>query len=141
MFVSERQDSRGFFVDVWHKHKHGEALEPMERLVESVILEHPEYHAVLSSDDLLQRDFPVADEESNPFLHMGMHIAIREQLGSNRPAGIVGVYQELMATIQDAHTLEHQMMECLGEALWVAQRSGTMPDEQNYLECVKKLRR
>jgi hypothetical protein len=31
------------------------------------------------------------------------------------------------------------MMECLGQALWNAQRSNQMPDEAIYLDCLQKL--
>ncbi len=31
------------------------------------------------------------------------------------------------------------MMECLGQVLWQAQRDGGEADQNNYLECLKKL--
>jgi len=31
------------------------------------------------------------------------------------------------------------MIECLGRALWEAQRAGTQPDESAYLECLQRL--
>ena len=77
--------------------------------------------------------------QTNPFLHMGMHLAIREQLATNRPAGITETFGLLMARVQDAHAVEHRMMECLGEALWQAQRSGQEPDEARYLACLRQL--
>jgi hypothetical protein len=30
-------------------------------------------------------------------------------------------------------------MECLAEMIWQAQRNGTAPDEEAYLECVRQL--
>ena len=140
MFVTERQDSRSFFVDVWNKHKHGAILEPLERVVETVILQHPEYHKLLTLDGVLEREFMPESGQSNPFLHMGMHIAIQEQLSIDRPSGIVAAYGELIGKIGDAHTLEHRIMECLGESLWAAQRVGELPNEQSYLECVRRLK-
>jgi hypothetical protein len=32
-------------------------------------------------------------------------------------------------------------MECLGESLWQAQRDNRLPDEDAYLECLRKLQR
>jgi hypothetical protein len=32
------------------------------------------------------------------------------------------------------------MMECLGQALWQAQRDQTHPDEMAYLECLRKIK-
>jgi hypothetical protein len=77
--------------------------------------------------------------ETNPFLHMSMHIAIAEQLGTNRPAGIKDLYQQLVTKLGDAHTVEHHIMECLGQMMWEAQHNQAMPDEQQYLECLRKL--
>ena len=37
------------------------------------------------------------------------------------------------------HDAEHLIMECLGKAIWEAQRAQREPDEQQYLECVRSL--
>ena len=70
---------------------------------------------------------------------MGMHIAMQEQLGSERPDGIREVYRQICRRVGDAHTAEHLMMECLGETLWEAQRDGVEPDERVYLERLRRL--
>ncbi len=75
----------------------------------------------------------------NPFLHMGMHITIKEQVSVDRPAGIKTVYQKLLSKTGSEVEAEHLMLDCLGEALWLAQRNNTMPDEMQYLSCLKKL--
>ena len=87
----------------------------------------------------LGREYLPEMGQSNPFLHMGMHIAIQEQLGSNRPAGILDVYQQLCQRTGDSHAVEHAMMECLGETLWEAQRAGRDPDERLYLQRLRHL--
>jgi hypothetical protein len=69
---------------------------------------------------------------------MGLHLAIREQVATNRPAGITEVHQRLTARL-GAHEAEHAMLEPLAETLWEAQRQGQMPDEQVYLERLRKL--
>jgi hypothetical protein len=140
MVIGNREESRRFFVQVWRKYQEGEALEPLERILLEVILEHPEYHAELDNEEhALGADYTPDAGVTNPFLHMGMHIAIREQIGSDRPAGISELYQRLLARYGDHHELEHAMMECLGEALWEAQRTNQVPDEAAYLECLKRL--
>ena len=88
----------------------------------------------------MSRDYTPEMGQTNPFLHMGMHIAIREQLGGDRPAGILVVYQRLCRRL-DSHAAEHLMMECLGETLWEAQRGGGEPDERVYLERLRQLAR
>jgi len=70
---------------------------------------------------------------------MGLHLAIREQVATNRPAGIHAVHKRLAQRLGDVHEAEHRMIEVLAEALWEAQRSGTAPDEQRYLERLRQL--
>jgi len=134
-----RDEVRQVYLNVWHKMQQRELLEPMEALIADVIEAHPEYHLLLAeSDDIKQQEFTPEQGQTNPFLHMGMHIALREQAGSDRPAGIKSIYQRLV-TAKGQHEAEHTMMECLGQALWNAQRSGQSPDEADYLDCLKKL--
>ena len=138
MFQS-RDEVRQVYQRVWHKMQERQLLEPMEALIAEVIEIHPEYHALLDGDEAIeQREFTPEQGQTNPFLHMGMHIALREQATSNRPAGIRPLYQKLAAN-KGKHEAEHAMMECLGEALWNAQRNGQEPDLSAYLDCLKKL--
>ena len=71
--------------------------------------------------------------EENPFLHLGLHLAVREQISIDRPAGIRDLQRQLQAHYGDAHRAEHALMESLGEELWTAQRDGRAPDERQYL--------
>jgi hypothetical protein len=139
MFGQNREQLRRFFQTSWEKRLKGQALQPLEHLVVQVIEQHPEYHRHLDDAGQLDRDFTPEQGETNPWLHMGMHITLAEQIGSDRPQGIRGSYQQAVARFGDNHAAEHAMMDCLGVALWEAQRSGAAPDEQSYLECLKKL--
>jgi hypothetical protein len=127
------------YLDAWRKHRQGDAMQPLEQLIARVIGMHPEYHALLADEQVVDQDFMPELGESNPFMHMGMHIAIHEQLSSDRPSGILAAHHRLLQKRQDPHAVEHEMMECLGEALWEAQRTGSAPDEVQYLACVNKL--
>ncbi len=138
--IQDRESSRRFFVQVWKKFESGQPLQQLEELVLGVIQEHPEYHNLLDRDEeFLLQEFTPETGITNPFLHMGMHIAIREQVKSDRPAGIRKIYQNLVAKSASVHNLEHRMMECLGEALWSAQRNNTLPDDASYLDCIKRI--
>jgi hypothetical protein len=66
-------------------------------------------------------------------------LGIQEQLSTQRPAGIIGIYQDLMKKHGDAHKVEHLMMDCLGQMIWTAQQNQAMPDEAQYLECLRRL--
>jgi hypothetical protein len=138
MFQS-RDEVRQVYQRVWHKMQAQQLLEPMEALIAKVIEIHPEYHALFDDDEAIeQREFTPEQGQTNPFLHMGMHIALREQATSNRPAGVQPLYQKLTAN-KGQHEAEHAMMDCLGVALWTAQRNGQEPDMEAYLNCLKKL--
>ena len=134
----DRQAHRAVFVEAWRKHRAGLVLEPLERLVVEVITEHPHYHEYLTGPEALAAPFAPSGGDANPFLHMGLHIALREQVATDRPPGIAALYARMLRAFGDAHALEHVLMECLGEALWDAQRRGGMPDEARYLRCVRE---
>ena len=52
--------------------------------------------------------------------------------------GIEQLYQAMLKKSNDPHETEHLMMECLGKMLWEAQSQNKMPDESDYLHCLKK---
>ena len=139
MFGNDRNQLRQHYIDVWTKFNNKQPLEPLEKIIAEVIKQHPEYHKILSnSDNALGKEYLPEMGETNPFLHMGMHIAIHEQLSTDRPAGIRDIYQRLTSKHGDTHTAEHKIMDCLGEMMWQAQHLGVAPDENQYLSCLKK---
>jgi hypothetical protein len=108
-------------------------------MIADVIRMHPEYHALLDQGvEALDKDWLPEGGETNPFLHMGMHIAVREQLSIDRPPGIKAVYEALLQKTREPMQTEHLMLECLGETLWRAQRENRLPDEQLYLRLLKE---
>jgi hypothetical protein len=138
MFQS-RDEVRQMYLAVWHKLLQKMPLEPMEALIADVIEIHPEYHSLLETgDDIRQQEFTPEQGQTNPFLHMGMHIALREQANADRPPGVKAIHQKLVSH-KGRHEAEHSMMECLGQTLWSAQRNNQLPDEAAYLDCLKKL--
>jgi hypothetical protein len=134
-----RSALRRMYVDAWRKHRQTLPVEPVEDQIIGVITLHPEYAQLLEAEDALDRDYTPEGGQTNPFLHMGLHLAIREQVGTDRPAGIADVHRVLAAKLGDVHEAEHAMIERLGEALWQAQRSGLPPDESRYLESLRQL--
>jgi hypothetical protein len=140
MFGNNRIEMRRVFTEAWRKHRANLEKTPLEALISGIIEQHPEYHRLIENPDAaLDRDFIPEGGETNPFLHLGMHISLQEQMATDRPSGISALYQRLTMAIGDAHEAEHQMMECLGRMLWEAQSAGTVPDEQAYLACVQRL--
>jgi len=136
----DRSGLRRHYLEAWRKHRAGSPLGPLEDQIVTVIEQHPEYHTLVEDDpQSLGRDYTPESGQSNPFLHLGLHLAIREQVATDRPAGIAAVHRELSRRLGDTHQAEHRMLERLGEALWLSQRTGRPPDEAAYLESLHRL--
>ena len=139
MFGNDRDAMRQLYCDSWKKFTSQQLLSELEQQIVSVVKLHPEYHQLLEAPEVsINADFLPEQGESNPFLHMGMHLGLHEQISTNRPVGIAELYQILVVK-HGEHDAEHKMMECLGEAIWTAQRNQTVPDESAYLDCLKKI--
>jgi Domain of unknown function (DUF1841) len=135
-----REQLRRMYVETWRKFRAHAQLEPLEAQIAAVIAEHPEYVQWLESDDeALAAEFTPEGGRQNPFLHMGLHLAIREQVATNRPAGIAAIYARLSERMGNTHAAEHAMLEPLAETLWEAQRAAAMPNEDSYLERLRTL--
>ena len=135
-----RGQLRQMYLDSWRKYTARQPLEPLEAQVAAVVAEHPEYVPLLESgSEALTADYTPEGGRENPFLHMGLHLAIREQVATDRPAGIAQVHQALSRRLGGPHAAEHAMLELLAETLWEAQRHGRAPDEQRYLERLRAL--
>ena len=134
-----RDQLRELYRDAWRKFRSQQALSPLEKQIVAVISEHPEYRVIVESAASDLANYSPRSGQLNPWLHMGLHLAIREQVATNRPAGIAEVHARLAKSAGDAHEAEHRMLETLAETLWDAQRSGKPPDENVYLERLRGL--
>ncbi|MCP1726148.1 hypothetical protein J2T60_000113 [Natronospira proteinivora] len=140
MFDADRDQVRQMFIRTWDKARAGEPLQDLEKIIAGVIEEHPEYQGLLESGDRgIGQEWTPEHGQENPFLHMGMHITIREQIAVDRPPGIREAHAELCRTLGNPMRAEHEIMEILGEILWNAQRQGLPPDETAYLSRVRRL--
>ncbi len=140
MFSSDRDAMRRQYLDAWRKYRDGQPLTPLETMIGKVVSEHPEYHPLFEdAGRAVDADWQPEDGETNPFLHMGLHLALREQLATDRPPGVRAVHERLTRRLGDHLEAEHRMMEPLAEAMWSAQRTGSMPDEAAYLDALRRL--
>jgi Domain of unknown function (DUF1841) len=131
-----RDAMRASWREAWQRHEQRLPLEPLQLQMVDLIAAHPEYHAALRD---AQRESDGTDADANPFLHLALHLALREQLGTNRPAGIAVLHQRLLQRGASLHEAEHRMIAVLSETLWQAQRLGSAPDERQYLEALQRL--
>ena len=134
-----RDQLREMYRSAWRKFRNEQTLSPLEKQMVAVISEHPEYRVIVESAASDLANYSPRTGQLNPWLHMGLHLAIREQVATNRPAGIAEVHAKLAAQAGGAHEAEHRMLESLAETLWEAQRSGKAPDENAYLERLRGL--
>jgi hypothetical protein len=140
LFGNDRNALRKLYFDAWQNHKSQKALEPLEQQLVHLILQHPEYHRIFDQPELyLDRDYLPEFGETNPFLHLSLHLAILEQVSTNRPVGISDIYAQLLHRLGDPNSVEHQMIDILGAALWEVQRTGKPFNESHYLDQLRKL--
>ena len=138
MFNPTRDQARAFLFDVWEKHAAGAALTALEQMALAVILEHREYHGVLGERErYLVHDWKPEGGETNPFLHLQMHLAIEEQLSIDQPPGIRAAVDALARRHDSMHDARHDVMDCLAEMIWNAQRHGAAFDNEAYLSCIR----
>lgn len=138
MFNPSREQVRQFFCTAWKKHQARLPLVGAEVTAADIAARHPEYHAILAdSAGALEKEWTPEGGQSNPFLHLSLHLAIHEQISIDQPPGIRAAYDTLRAKM-DAHDAEHILLECLGETIWRAQRQGTPMDAAAYVDAVRR---
>jgi hypothetical protein len=123
LFNPSRDEVRRFFVDTWRKVLERLPLTPMEMLARDRMLLHPEYHPLLNAgESSLEHEFTPETGQTNPFLHLSLHLAIAEQLQIDQPQGLRSAYQQLVSAGHSEHEAEHVILDCLAETLWRSAR-------------------
>lgn len=138
MFNPSKEQVRLFFTEAWRKHRQREPLTPLEAQAVDWMVEHPEYHADLEDPQAGQADYAVEGGRTNPFLHLSMHLAITEQLSIDQPPGIRAAHERLLRRTGSAHDAAHEIMECLGQVVWEAQRLGQPFSSEHYLDLLNR---
>ena len=137
-----RAELRQMYVDAWRKRRENLPIEPVEAQIADVVNDHPEYQAAVErGDQVLDKDYLPEAGATNPFLHMGLHLAVRDQVATDRPIGIRAMFTQLVTRSGSAHETEHLLIDCLAAVLWDSQRAGRPPDESAYLERIRDLAR
>lgn len=139
MFNPSRDEVRDFFFGVWKKHEDKQVMTPLETQALDWVLEHPEYHPLLAAPDKYRdKDYLPEFGETNPFLHLSLHLSVTEQVSIDQPPGIRTHYERLARKHGSLHEAAHDVLECLGETVFNAQRNGTPPDGAAYMDCVAR---
>jgi len=139
LFNPSRDEVRQFFCSAWQKRLTGGVLTPLEMTACAWMNLHPEYHPILINNEAISHEFTPEQGQTNPFLHLSMHLSISEQISIDQPPGIKLVAEQLSRKLDSEHEAHHQIMECLGHALWESQRNGQALDAIAYIESIRKL--
>ena len=139
MFTPTRDEARRFLAEAWRKYRACAPLTTLEQRVVEIVSLHPEYHALLDdADKHLQREWSPEGGAMNPFLHLSLHLAVAEQLAIDQPPGMRAEFERLRDGHGDTHAALHDVLDCLAETVWQAQRTNSPPDGAAYLECLRR---
>ncbi len=139
MFNPSREQVRDFFFETWRKYRTQESLAGLEAVALEIALQHPEYQSVLDQPGRYREQayFPELGQ-TNPFLHMSLHMALEEQISIDQPRGVAERFAQLVLRAGDRHAALHEAIECLAEMVWRAQKDAAPPDAEAYLENLDK---
>ena len=138
MFNISQEEVRRYFSSVW-QNRHNQSLDAQQQKILAIILEHPEYQPILENiEHYLDYQWLPEEGQSNPFLHMSLHLSLQEQNSINQPEGITSLYQEITKKYQDIHRAEHIMMDALTEMIWQAQQNHQGFDVNLYITLLRQ---
>lgn len=141
MYDVNTQDVRRFFASVWQQRLLPLHLDALQQKALRIIEAHTEYVPYLENiERYLDYAWTPEQGETNPFLHMSLHLSIQEQVGIDQPPGIRAVHERLCARhAGDWVRAEHEMMDALAETVWEAQRFGRGLDVNAYMTKLRRL--
>lgn len=134
LYTQNRTQQRQFLGNVWQKFLNKQTLDPLETQLAKVIALHPEYHTLIQD---IESDYFPEQGEINPFLHINLHLSLREQLSINQPSGIKKYYQKILSKVKNPHEAEHQMMDCIAQMIFSSQKNDLPMNHQAYVDCLK----
>jgi len=134
LYTQDRTQQRQFLANAWQKFLDKKTLDPLEEQLTQVIEMHPEYHTYINN---VESDYSPEQGEVNPFLHINLHLSLREQLSINQPIGIQNYYHKIVNKTKDLHESEHKMMDCIAEMIFSSQKNGAPMDHQAYMRCLQ----
>lgn len=139
MFNPSQDQVREFFCGCYQKYVAKLPASALETMAIEWIQRHPEYHEDLKDIDQAKlATYPPEAGRTNPFLHLSMHLSIDEQISIDQPVGIRALVQRLQHHLNDPHEAAHRVMDCLGQTIWTAQKTGQAPDSAGYLDCLRR---
>lgn len=141
MYDVNTDDVRLFFADVWRKRQQPLLLNALQQKALRIIAAHTEYAPYLENvEHFLNRTWRPEEGETNPFLHLSLHLSVQEQVAIDQPFGITAIHQSLCEQYAgDWVKAEHDMIEALAETIWQAQCYGQGLDVNVYMTRLRSL--
>ncbi|MEC7030231.1 MAG: DUF1841 family protein [Pseudomonadota bacterium] len=125
---------RTVFIDTWHRFQQGAKLSDFEMRLAGVMQHYPNYTERLH---LLQEGGEPGKYSDNPFLLMGAHFEVGEQIAQDRPGGVRAVYQRLVGLHGEVGA-QLLMRDVLIDLLSESYSKGEVPDYSLYIIRLKK---
>ncbi len=122
---------RKVFYDAWMRHQERLALSEFDQRLIQVMLKYPQYTHCITPEEI-----PV-EEGLNPYVVMGAHLELSEQIALDRPQGVRKVFQDLVIRYDDQKA-EKMMLDVLLSVLSQSYQRSEVPDYQVYLQLLKK---
>lgn len=141
MYDVNTQDVRRFFAGVWQLRQMPMTMDSLQKKALRIIEAHPEYAVYLENiERYLDYTWTPEQGETNPFLHMSLHLSIQEQVSIDQPYGIKQIHEQLCHRFTgDWVKAEHLMMEALAQTVWEAQRFQNGLDVNAYMTRLRRL--
>ena len=136
MFTSDSSKQRQYLKQAWEKYTSQEQLEPLELQLSKIVEQHPEYQNLIKN---LDSEYFPEQGNTNPFLHINLHLTLQDQITMDQPKGIKEIHSQLLLKIKDAHEVEHMMMEHIAEMIFNAQKNNAAFDLDGYIQALKQL--
>lgn len=102
--------------------------------LEKAWAEHPEYADFRFSERM-------AEDGSNPRLHVIMHSVVERQLGSGDAPEVAKALDRLLAAGLDRHDAIHEIGKVVAEMLWAALDAKNPMDAESYRRALDELGR
>ena len=136
MFTSDRSKQRQYLKQAWGKYTRHEQLEPLELQLSKIVEKHPEYQNIINN---LDSDYFPEHGQTNPFLHINLHLTLQDQIKMDQPKGIKKIHTKLLVKVKDSHEVEHMMMEHIAEMIFNAQKNNSAFNLDGYIQALKEL--
>ena len=136
--MTDPAKARQPFFDAWKKFHQHQPLTDLEKQLVQVILDHPEYHAIFHDPVHFLDKVYSSDQESNPHMHLSIHLVLRDQISLDNPQGIRPIYQQLCEHYGNPLEAEHAMIECLIQELWPVMNGGQPFNNERYLQQLRQ---